>query len=81
MSEEKAPPLPAMDRTRIRIFIGSLKMVQGQLAELPDVLFADKVELRRPLAQWQDWAETVYASTVDAPSEETSRPKTMDAET
>lgn len=69
MSDVLLVPLPKMDRIRLKVVLGSLRMLQGELAELPPELLAAcfGTSSAEMLALWQQNVETTYAGSVDEP--------------
>jgi hypothetical protein len=80
MSDVLLVALPKMDRLRLKVVLGSLKMLQGELAELPpDVLAAcfgtSSTEM---IALWRQNVETTYNGSADEIVPPPERPKTME---
>lgn len=84
MSEAiEKPTLPWSERLQVRVLIISLKMLEGQLRELPkgpDTATHFITSAAALVTSWREQAEALHAGTVDAPKPAPVRPKTMDAD-
>lgn len=60
---------PAMDRLRLRIILSSLRMVQGQLRDMPPGLLAEVAQpaLMRMLEDWEVHVAALYGMSRDTP--------------